>query len=368
MYIIEHTNMVIVYGITLALLALYSYSLIDLNLTLINQDFWTQFRNSMVQFGYFQRLNSTISFVVLLGLLTGLHFYFLKKTNKFSALHLSLVVAIITLFSYPFLSHDLFNYMFDAKILTYYHQNPYLHRATDFPAAQELRFMHWVHRIYPYGPTFLPLTLIPSLLGFGKFSIAFFAFKIFFAGFYLMAVNSLNKMNARWAIFFATHPLVIIEGLVNNHNDLIAVSLGLIGVQLLWRKKQNLGRLFFLFSGGIKYVTVPLLLLQKNTNSVYSRVALGSVLVLLLYLSFYQEVQPWYFLNLFIFIPYIFEILRRLQFFFAGLLLSYYPYVLYGTWGDSNNVDLKHRIVALFAIINLVVLFAQRKKLRLSSS
>ena len=102
--------MVIAYGITLALFALYSYSLLDLNLTLLNFDLWTQFRNVMIQFGYFQRLNSTFVFVALICLVSGFHLYLLKNYKKYSALHLSLIIAVILLFAYPFLSHDLFNY------------------------------------------------------------------------------------------------------------------------------------------------------------------------------------------------------------------------------------------------------------------
>ena len=165
-------------------------------------------------------------------------------------------------------------------------------------------------------------------------------------------------------MFFATQPLVIVEGLMNNHNDLIAVSLGLIGIQLLWSKKQSLGRIFLLLSGGIKYITLPLLLLNRSSKSVQTKSAFSVVVLLLFYLSFFQEIQPWYFLSLLPFIPYAFELMERLQFFFFGLLLSHYPFVLYGTWGDSYNVVLKHRVIILFAMINLVVLIIQRKKLR----
>jgi len=361
MYIIEHTDMVIAYGITLVLLALYSFALLDPNLTVINTDLWTQFRNMMVQFGYYHRTESTFAYLVLMGALTYFHIYFLRNSKKFSAMRLAFITATLLLFSYPFLSHDLFNYMFDAKILTYYHQNPYLHRATDFVDAHELRFMHWTHRTYPYGPTFLPITLLPSFIGFGKFSVSFILFKVFFATFYLFGVRALNRMNSQWAMFFATQPLIIVDGLINNHNDLIATSLGLMGVQLLWSKKELLGRIFFLLSGGIKYITLPLLIIQKNQKSIYTKMSFGSMLILLLYLCIFQEVQSWYFLSLFAFIPYIFEFVRRLQLFFFGLLLSYYPFILYGTWGDVQNVSLKHGVIALFAMINLAVLIMQRK-------
>ena len=359
-YIIDHTNMVIAYGVILALFALYSFSLLDLNLTLLNIDVWTQFRNVMIQFGYFHRFQSTVVYLALLCLLIGFHYFFVKRWKKFSAIQLSIIIAGISIFAYPFLSYDLFNYMFDAKILTFYHQNPYLHRAMDFQSAPELRFMHWVHRTYPYGPTFLPLTLVPSFLGLGKFSLTFLTFKIFFAAFYLLAVRALNKMNSQWAIFFATHPLVIIEGLVNNHNDLIAVALGLIGVQMLWSKHLVLGKLFFLISGGIKYVTLPLIALQKKASTI-NVISFCSVCMLLMYLSIFQEVQTWYFLSLFVFIPYFFELIKRMQIFLIGILFSYYPFLLYGTWGDINNIRLKHEVIILFATINLVVLIVQRK-------
>ena len=39
----------------------------------------------------------------------------------------------------------------------------------------------------------------------------------------------LNKLNTKWAIFFATNPFVLIEGLTNAHNDFIAVGLAILG-------------------------------------------------------------------------------------------------------------------------------------------
>ncbi len=357
-------TMVFFYSLTLALLAIYSYSQLDLNITLSKFQFWSQFRNVMVQLGYYHRFESTIIFASLMILLFVFHLLFMRHYKRHSAFRIALITTTILICSYPFLSHDFFNYMFDAKIFTYYQQNPYLHKALDFPDAPELRFMHWTHRTYPYGPTFLPITLIPSFLGFGKFLVAYGMFKVMFASFYLLGVWSLRRINEQWAMFFATQPLVLIEGLMNNHNDLIAVSLGLMSIQLIWSKKELPGRVFAILSGGIKYVTLPLLLVQKNPKSPYTRFAFGLVVILLLYLSFSQEPQPWYFLSLLAFIPYMFELIKQLQIFFFGLVLSYYPFVLYGTWGETQNVVFKHRTMILFAMINLVVLVVQRKKLR----
>ena len=151
-----------------------------------------------------------------------------KRTKNW--LWVVVVVTLLVSFAYPFLSSDLFNYMFDAKIFTFYHQNPYLQRALDYPSDQWTRFMHWTHRTYPYGPIFLLLSFIPSFLGFGKFTPTFLLFKAMFVGFYLLAVFFLNKLDKKWAIIFATHPLILIEGLISSHNDLIALCLAVIGI------------------------------------------------------------------------------------------------------------------------------------------
>ncbi|PIU36938.1 hypothetical protein COT02_03415, partial [Candidatus Roizmanbacteria bacterium CG07_land_8_20_14_0_80_34_15] len=110
------------YFISILLFSIYSYSLVDLNLTLFNNQIWDNFRTYIIQIGYFNRgLSTTIYFsgIIILFLL-----YYLAKKVKPDPLKLALVIGIVSLISYPFLSHDFFNYMFDAKILTFYGKNP----------------------------------------------------------------------------------------------------------------------------------------------------------------------------------------------------------------------------------------------------
>jgi len=112
---------------------------------------------------------STVIIVSLAGILLAIFvfilLYFVKglNNNKYEKLKKLFIILIavnilIGLISYPAYSHDLFNYMFDAKIATFYQQNPYLYKALDFPTDPWLRFMHWTHRYYPYGPSFLLLS------------------------------------------------------------------------------------------------------------------------------------------------------------------------------------------------------------------
>ena len=347
--------MLIIYSIILFFLSVYSYSLIDPNLTFFQTHWWEIFRAKMVYFGYYQRDLSWFVYLSLIILLFIFHLYFLKKHKGFNPLKIALLISGVLLISYPLLSHDFFNYLFDARIVTYYNHNPYLKKALDFPSDPWLRFMHWTHRTYPYGPVFLLISLVPSFLSLGKFILSFFFFKLTFAGFYILAVYYLAKLDKKAAVFFATNPLLLIEGLVNSHNDLIAVALAIIGIYyLLVSKLQFNARLLLLLSTGIKFITLPIVFLSKQ-KLIWNKIIFAFTGGILIYLSLKSEIQPWYFLNLFIFLP-IIRSINRLDIFFLGLLLSYYPYIRLGGWDTVEKINLKNSIIIIFFVANVIQL------------
>ncbi|OGK18595.1 hypothetical protein A3G67_01980 [Candidatus Roizmanbacteria bacterium RIFCSPLOWO2_12_FULL_40_12] len=356
-----HKWIYVLFSIFVAALLIYSYSLIDLNLTLFNDELWLLARDSLVRLGYFQRELSSYIYIAVVLVLFYFHWLFTKNYKVVSFWKVVIPLLFLGVSSYPLLSHDFFNYMFDAKILTFYHQNPYVMRPLDFPSDPWLRFMHWVHRTYPYGPVFLPITLIPSFLSFGKFVLAFYLFKATSTFFYLAGSLSLFKMNKKWAIFFATNPLVVIEGLVNGHNDMIAAGLALIGIYFLFQKKNLFSRTFFLLSGGIKYLTIPFLILSREKKHILNKIAFSLLVCLLLYLSITQEVQPWYFLGILPFIVFFEGLISKLSLFFAGLLLSYFPYIRFGEWDTPWKINLKHQIIIGFLVANAVYLLPKLK-------
>src|SRR3989344_3731062 len=356
--------MIIIYAGVLLSLSIYSFALIDPNITFFQTRGWEIFREKLVYFGYYERQNSWVAYFSLVIVLFAFHYFFVKKYKQFNPIRLAIIIGVILLISYPFLSHDFLNYMFDARIITFYRQNPYFYKALDFPDDYWLRFLQWTHRTYPYGPVFLLITLIPSFFSLGKFVLSFLFFKSTFVIFYFLAVFYLNKLNKKFAVVFATHPLIIIEGLVNSHNDLIAVSLGIIGIYYLLISKALISRLFFLLSIGIKFITFPILLLTKS-NKRRNKFIFTFLIGVIVYLSIKSEIQPWYFLNLFIFLPLLKESINtsillgasRLNIFFFGLLISYYPYIRLGGWDTIEKVELKHGIIGAAEIFNLLYFF-----------
>ncbi len=348
-----------VYILLLISSLLYSFALVDPNFTLVNNSWWAGFREIAVQFGYYQRANSWLVYASIVVLLFLAHFYLISRKNTIRPLHVALLIGGTLLMSYPFLSHDFFNYLFDAKIVTFYGKNPYLFRALDFPSDQWVRFMHWTHRTYPYGPAFLLLTLIPSFFSFGKLILAYLFFKLLFIGLYISAVWALEKENRVSAVFFATHPLIIVEGLINSHNDIVGVSIALIGIYLLYRKRTILSRILLILSLGIKYFTFPYIFVTHR-KSVFVWVALILQIGLLVYLRMYQVLQPWYFLNLFVLVVWFRESLSKWFIFFSGLLFSYYPYIRLGDWGSAERVIMKENIITIFFIANVIYVLLEK--------
>ena len=252
--------------LVIVLLFLYSFTQIDLSLTLSQASVWQSVQKSFQYIGYFNRPFSTILFISILILMFAYYIWFLKKAIRKELKTKDLIVlivstAVVLSFSYNAFSYDLFNYIFDAKIVTHYHENPYFHRALDYPADPMLSFMRWTHRVYPYGPVWLGLTIPISFIGMNIFLLTFFLFKFLITGFYLASVFLIYKINKKInpdhaifnTAFFALNPLIIIESLVSSHHDIVMIFFALVGINLFFLRKRILAIILIIISSQVKF-------------------------------------------------------------------------------------------------------------------
>ncbi|MBI3379785.1 hypothetical protein HY029_03465 [Candidatus Gottesmanbacteria bacterium] len=205
--------------------------------------------------------------------------------------------------------------MFDARIVTIYHQNPYIHSALDFPSDLWTRFMHWTHRTYPYGPIWLLITLPFSFLGFGKFVLTLFNFKFLFTLFHLGNVyfiyKILTKLNPKLSLLgtalYAFNPVVLIESLVSPHNEVAMLFFLLLGIYFISSGKNSaMSILNLLLSAGIKFATIillPLFLFIKiadKPDKYMHRILLFLLIMVLPVILeiIYREPYSWYFIPL----------------------------------------------------------------------
>lgn len=167
------------YLVVIIALFLYSFTQIDLGLTMTRASIFTQIQRSFQYIGYFNRpLSTTLDITIMLLLFSFYIVYILFARRGLLNLKTfwltTIILTVILAFSYTAYSYDIFNYIFDAKIVTHYHANPYLHKALDFPKDPMLSFMHWTQRTYPYGPVWLILTVPLSFIGLNYFIPTFF--------------------------------------------------------------------------------------------------------------------------------------------------------------------------------------------------
>lgn len=340
-------------------LFLYSYTQVDLNLTLSQISIWQTIQKSFQYIGWFERPLSTAIYLILLFLLVVCYLLLLRfiKQGKITTeqfWRIVLPMSVILLFSYNAFSYDLFNYMFDARIVTMHNENPYLHKALDYPDDPWINFMRWTHRTYPYGPVWLGLTVPLSFISLQFFLPTLFLFKALMVGSYLGAIyvigKILEKINPSQKLFgmavFALNPLIIIETLVSGHHDVVMMFLSLLAIYFILNKKYIRAFLVLILSIGIKFATillVPVFLyiafshMRKtsvNWDLVWT-VAAFLMVVAVIFASIRTELQPWYMLWV---LPFVSLLPQKrwlvvLTFVVSvGLLLHYVPFLYSGNW------------------------------------
>ena len=203
-----------------------------------------------------------------------------KRLKTWQVVLIYLGLSLPFILAYNALSHDLFNYIFNAKMVLFYHANPHVKTALDFSYDPWTRFMHNVHTPAPYGYGWTGLSLAPYFLGLGKFSLTWLIFKLFeflslVVLFFLMRWwgRLLGFKLRLWHLAsFFLNPLILVEMLSNAHNDIWMMNLFLVASGLLLSfikdkpiKLKNfqltklfgliLSLFFFLLAGWIKLAT-----------------------------------------------------------------------------------------------------------------
>lgn len=317
---LKFLSLTVLYSILLFGVLIYSFSQVDLNLTISSNFYYQLFQKQLLYLGYFNRPLSTLFYIIIVLFLFIFYLLILRlarlhKITDKQIVYLIIVCIVILFLSYPAFSHDIYNYMFDARMVTKYFSNPYIHKALDFASDPWIRFMHWTHRTYPYGPLWLVITLPFSYLGFGKFVVTLINFKVMFVIFYvgniLLIKKILNKTFSNEKLtgvaFFAFNPVILIESLVSPHNELamlffllLAIYLGILQKKFLW------WIISLLLSGGIKFITLiflPLTIFYNRftSESKYGflfKACLALLLPLIILQIYFRAPYPWYCITL----------------------------------------------------------------------
>lgn len=330
-------------------LFLYSYTQVDLNLTLSRASTVQTIQKAFQYIGFYNRPVSTSMYVGIVVMLFALYTWALKLARN-GILSLSTIwrliwiIVVLVVFSYPAaFSYDFFNYMFTAKTIMVYHKNPYVVIPLQFAGIDPwTNFMRWTHLPSAYTPLWILMTLFPYVVGLGYFVLVLFGIKVLVAGFYLLACLYLSKIVKRGdvrsaavsMVLFALNPLIIIESLVSGHNDIVMMAFVLVALWCLEQKNIIAAWWYLALSVAAKFVTIvliPIFILRRNRMYMLMAMIAG----LLLVISRRGEMLPWYWVWIAPFVallPDFREMHVIASVFCFGLLMRYATYIYVGSY------------------------------------
>ena len=318
---------------------------------------------------------------------------------------LVLLLCLPLIFSYNALSHDVFNYIFNAKMVVVYQEDPHVQVALSHADDSWTRFMHNTHTPAPYGYGWTIFSLLPFSLGMGKFILTWLAFR----GLNVLAIPILfwlliklgrtvqEKIRVKDFALVFLNPLFLIEVISNQHNDLWMLIPAVASMLVLYRttKKQLLSGLLIsllllLLSISTKMATVVLLpfwllraaqlmsqtkvgkqlpMIVRNWSDLLANLALsnfGFIASVLLFLpllsSRSQYFHPWYLVWSLIWLPLISVKWWKqlLVVFTVSSLLRYVPWLQAGGFAD-NVLQQQQAVTWLGAVIGLGLVQIWRK-------
>lgn len=269
-----------VYWLCFLLYSIFSYALTDPNLVLSGWAPYWQFQTWMWQTLFDDRRLTVWLYVVIVLALFAVYWKLIRLLRavetQFSWRHIvfGLLVLSPLILSYNALSHDVFNYIFNARMVVEYQLDPHQVTALSAPSDDWKRFMHNTHTTAPYGYSWTALSLVPYVLGFELFSLTWISFRLFMiisligavyaVQFVSRLISGRNRNVAELALLFL-NPLVAIEVVSNMHNDFWMLLPALFSLGLFWQatssKKIQIWKLvsaiaLLIFSIFIKYTTL----------------------------------------------------------------------------------------------------------------
>ena len=340
--------------VNLFFLTIFSYTQVEKPLSISSNPIIAKIVSNLSTFGTYQKeTTGTIFLLILFGLF--LHYlFFLFQTKRVNISVIVTLSVLILFFSYPaFLSHDIFSYIFDAKILDHYHTLPWLFAPKNFSEDPLLPFVHWSSSTTRYGPIWLVFSSVLYFVGQDNLLLILILFKLlgiipfFFNTYILSLILNALKLDKKNLVLFVANPLILLESLVGPHTDMLMTTFVLFSLYFLLVKSQTKSLIAFILSIGVKIVSLPIGLAFVLAN-IFS--VKGKTIVLVFYwlslagtiiIIARWSINPWYFT-----LPITLSTLlykdRTIRYIAVSLsfaaLFRYLPYFYLGFFDPRNKI------------------------------
>jgi hypothetical protein len=170
-----------------------------------------------------------------------------------------LLPAAVSLATYPCCTSDVLDYVNRQRLWAVYGGNPFAVTPNQFPDDWTYAFTNLREVVVPYGPAWWLLTRLftQGARTLDQYLVAFKALAAvcFVCSLALIWLQTEPGERLTSLIFFAWSPVVLIDGLVRVHNDLLTVPFVLVAFWL-WRRRRSASALTAVMVGALVKVTV----------------------------------------------------------------------------------------------------------------
>ena len=229
---------------------------------------------------------------------------FSKETVSLRFLILSSLLFCFTLFFFvPGKHHDIFLYIFQGKMVSFYGANPYFTRPAVFAEDNLFRFVGWGGFTSSYGPVWHLFSALLYRLGRDNIILEIAVFRAFIILCHLTNIyliyHILNKVRPGFrsagTLLYAWNPLALIFASAGSTNDFLMLTFLLTGICLHLKKEVFLPAACFALSALTKFSYIlffPLYLkILKNGRNIFLASTVFLSVAVLAWLPFYAGPQ-----------------------------------------------------------------------------
>lgn len=223
-------------------------------------------------------LYQSIAYFVIIFLFILCYYLIIKNRKKIfenekQIYSFVLIISLIFVFSLPFMSSDVFYYLGVGRLASKYHQNPYYIDIRTYIDANEINIQndtvmqkgynnYWAGTTVVYGAFWTIISTLVSFLSFGNINLGLLIFKLLNVLIHVGNCYLLYKISKKkiFPILYGLNPFILIEGIVNVHNDMFVIFFMLLSLYMLLKEKNLiLSILFLALAADIKYFPILLL-------------------------------------------------------------------------------------------------------------
>ncbi|MBR1540153.1 MAG: hypothetical protein IJ629_03135 [Clostridia bacterium] len=229
----------------------------------------------------------------------------------------ALVVGIAFAVVLPNTSKDVFFYMGNGRAIDKYHINPYTTSVSEVETLDTTDSLlktvgSQKDYVFVYGPIFLTICGLLNKISFSSVVLFLYEFKLLNLIAYLITTYLIFRLTKKkkLAIAFAFNPLVLLEVLVNVHNDIFVVLFALFGILFVKESEKVRGQfvksevmflcglIFFAISACIKYIAiilVPFVILYRLREVKWiHKILVGMAYLLVFFGIFFGMYLPYF--------------------------------------------------------------------------